>query len=385
MQKNTPVLSVIMPVYNSAPYLKRALDSIFSQKCVPDEVICVDDGSTDDSYMILSKYAELHKEIMLLRTENNGEVSAKKEAIEYANGKYISFVDSDDWIDENMYSEMLEKGLEYDADVVTSGLIRDFGEVSAVETEHIKPGVYEGERLRRDLLSNLIDQDVFFRRNIASNVVNKIFKKSILYDHQLDVPNDIAIGEDICVAYPCLFDSNCVYVMGKDYYHYCIRGDSLMGAMDPQKYLSITKMLTYVKDYFMNASIDARVARKQYDFLYTHMHLFWKPEDVLEYNNEVLKYYGNIPRDSKVVLYGAGGFGISLKRYIEERTDINIIAWVDKNANGEDISRPDILNRIDYDYILVAILIADIVSQVENQLLSMGISPHVIKTINPNL
>ncbi len=377
-------LSTIITVYNSAPYIKRCLDSILGQTRIPDEIVCIDDGSTDNSFGILKEYAENNCFIKLIMTENRGEVAAKKEALNVSKGNYISYIDSDDWIEPFMYDEMIEKVKLYDAEIVTSGLIRDYGKVQVDEKEYIEPGLYKGQQLKNIVVNNMIDNDVFFRKNIAFNVVNKIFKREILFDKQMEVPTDISVGEDISVSYPCIMDCKSIYITGKSYYHYCIRQDSVMGAMSADKYNSIEKMLRYMEQRYAKAEMDKVIAFRQFHFLNTYMRLFWRPQDILFYNGGFLNYYGYIKQNSKVIIYGAGGFGVSLKRFLNDNTDINIVAWVDKSAEREGVKKPDCLLRIEFDVILVAILISDIIKQVKQQLIEMGIDEGKIMTINPN-
>ena len=378
-------LSVIIPVYNAAPYLRRCLDSVLGQTRVPDEIICVDDGSTDDSYVILNEYAEYNESMILIKTENHGEVAAKKLAIKYVTSQYVTFVDSDDWIDDTMYDEMLGKIKQYDVDVVTSGLIRDYGNSIVDESEHIDAGYYSEQVLDESVLNNMIDLNTFFRKNVAFNVVNKIFRKEILYKWQNRVPNSISVGEDICVSYPAIMDSKSIYVTGKNYYHYCIRDDSVMGAMNPQVYGSIKQMLDYMGNIYVHSFADKAIDSKQYLFLNTYMRLFWKPEDILTYDNGYLKFYGFIPEDSRVVIYGAGGFGVCFERFLKEKTDLNVVAWVDKSAQRNGVQRPDILHDVEFDIILIAILIADIIDVVYEQLRNYNIPSSKIYRISPSV
>ncbi len=380
---NEITLSVIIPVYNSAPFLRRCLDSILNQTRLPDEIICVDDGSIDDSFSILREYASIHRQISVLSTENAGAISARKKGTEIAKGKYVTYVDSDDWIDVNMYSEMLGYALDYDADVVTSGLLRDYGKAVVDEEEHIRPGLYEGEQLYNEVINKLIDQSEFFQKNIAFNVVNKLFRRDIIFRLQNSVPDNIFVGEDLCVSYPCIMASNRVYVTGKSYYHYCIRHDSVMGSMSPVKYDSIKRMLEYMRQAYFDPAIRNTDTERQYTYLNAYMHLFWKPEEILHYHDRYLDYYGLIPEGARVIVYGAGGFGISLKAFMDKYTDINTVAWVDKSSNRESVRKPEIIQETEYDYILIAILISDIVKQVFLQLKEYGVPEEKILRINP--
>ena len=111
-------ISVIVPVYNTENYLRECLDSILNQTLQDTELFLVDDGSTDGSADIIREYAEKHPEkIQAFFKENGGQGSARNVAMQYATGEFLSFIDSDDWIDPEMYEEMVKKAEEDGADI----------------------------------------------------------------------------------------------------------------------------------------------------------------------------------------------------------------------------------------------------------------------------
>ena len=97
-----PVISVIVPVYNVEKYLERCLDSIINQTLKDVEIICVNDGSTDNSINILKEYSS---QIIIVNKENGGLSDARNKGLDYASAPYIAFVDSDDWIEETAFEE----------------------------------------------------------------------------------------------------------------------------------------------------------------------------------------------------------------------------------------------------------------------------------------
>ncbi|KAF5078554.1 Undecaprenyl-phosphate 4-deoxy-4-formamido-L-arabinose transferase [anaerobic digester metagenome] len=111
-------VSVVIPVYNVEEYLKKCLNSVVNQTLSEIEVICVDDGSTDNSLQILEEYAEKDDRIRVISKENGGIASARNKGMEYATGEYIGFVDSDDWIELNMYEKLYENAKFYASDMV---------------------------------------------------------------------------------------------------------------------------------------------------------------------------------------------------------------------------------------------------------------------------
>ena len=103
-----PAISIIIPVYNSQDYLEECLNSVVRQTLKEIEIICVNDGSTDNSGAILDKFAKKDKRIKVIKQENSGVNRARISGYKKATGKYIAWVDSDDFISETMYERMLD-------------------------------------------------------------------------------------------------------------------------------------------------------------------------------------------------------------------------------------------------------------------------------------
>lgn len=105
---NTPIISVIVPVYKAESYLHRCIDSILSQTFTDLEVLLIDDGSPDRSGEVCDEYAKKDQRIRVFHKENGGVSSARNTGLDHAKGEWITFVDSDDWISSNMYKDMVE-------------------------------------------------------------------------------------------------------------------------------------------------------------------------------------------------------------------------------------------------------------------------------------
>ena len=111
------MISIIIPVYKTEPYLRKCVDSVLAQTYTNLEVILVDDGSPDDCGKICDEYAAKDSRVKVIHKENGGLSSARNCGLDVATGKYIGFVDSDDWIDPDMYETLLGLLLRYDADI----------------------------------------------------------------------------------------------------------------------------------------------------------------------------------------------------------------------------------------------------------------------------
>lgn len=129
-----PLVSVIVPVYNTANYLRDCLESVLQQSYEPIEVIAIDDGSTDTSRGLLEKYAA-EGEVMLLTQSNQGQGTARNKGIETAQGKYLLFLDSDDKIDTGMVEQLVRLLTDHDADLVRFNGVPFFDQIEDVGLE----------------------------------------------------------------------------------------------------------------------------------------------------------------------------------------------------------------------------------------------------------
>ena len=140
------LISVIIPVYNAEKFLNKCLDSVIGQTYKNLEIILVDDGSQDDSGKICDEYAQKDNRIKVIHKENGGDSSARNTGLKMATGKYITTIDSDDWIELNAYEDMLKVLLEKNVDIVRCGFYKNYGE-KCEEMTFVYP-----DSLRIDLL-----------------------------------------------------------------------------------------------------------------------------------------------------------------------------------------------------------------------------------------
>lgn len=125
-----PKVSVTVPVYNTAAFLRQCLDSLAAQTLDNIEVILINDGSTDDSPAIIDEYCRRYPWFRAIHKKNGGSASARQTGLDAARGEYVIVCDSDDWTDPDMYLKMYEKAVSSDADIVICGMIAEYGDSS---------------------------------------------------------------------------------------------------------------------------------------------------------------------------------------------------------------------------------------------------------------
>lgn len=365
-------LSVIIPVYNTEKYLRRCLDSILAQIRLPEEIICVNDGSTDGSVEILKEYALRYSIVRVINQENKGRIVARRVGVENANSEYISFVDSDDFIEQDMFSCLMEPVAEDDVDLITSGFVRDYGDSEVIENEGITKGIYEGIDYNKVVLSNLISTQEFYRYNILGSVCTKIFKKNLLSDGFKRIDSKLTIGEDDAVCYTVLFSSDKVYVSGESKYHYCIRNDSTSAALDRNNEEQLGVLMEYLKPLFLSNEKRVPNIRDQYKMFEIFMRLFDNPKNVLKYDGEKVFPLGEIDLGESILLYGAGSLCKDIKTWMKSM-GFKVVGIVDKNSEDDGIIKSTDILKIGFDKVVITAINATVISSIINDLRSSGV------------
>ena len=223
---NEVKLSVIVPVYNAEQYLRRCVDSILDATIFlggESEIILIDDGSIDDSSRICNELAEKNREIKVFHISNQGVSKARNYGIENSRGKYIAFVDADDYIEKNMYKIMLaqmESDSTLDVGVCLWNFIDQNGK-KVVNKENISFSAY-GKQTGRDFLKHIYDDS--YTNGIVVSPWNKIFKRECIVKHKM-------VGryaEDDYLMSKVFSNDDCRIVVIKEIlYNYCENDDQM--------------------------------------------------------------------------------------------------------------------------------------------------------------
>ncbi len=180
------LISVIVPIYGVEFYIEKCIKSLINQTYQNLEIILVNDGSKDKAPEICDKYAAIDKRIIVIHKENGGLVSARKAGLIEAKGKYIGYVDGDDWVEPGMYEDMLYYAVKYDADIVAAGHKEELnGKIIDVLYNQLPSGLYKGKMLEENLFPIMINTGKFSKFGIYSYLWNKLFKKEILFEEQM--------------------------------------------------------------------------------------------------------------------------------------------------------------------------------------------------------
>lgn len=238
--QNKSSISVIVPVYNADKYLDTCLDSIVNQTIKNIEIIIVNDGSTDNSQLIIDKYTHKYNNVKCISTKNFGVSHARNVGIKKANGEYIAFVDSDDYIDKDMYEKMYIKAKSNDFDVVVSNV----NLVYPHRTKKILSG------LEKDIINDEQRKKEFMIYSYAV-VWNKIYRKSLV--DKIKFNEKSRYCEDVQYLYEVIPLINSIGVVDKYCYNYVQRENSLISTYDKKVYQVIDNFNLLKKIYDKNS------------------------------------------------------------------------------------------------------------------------------------
>lgn len=243
------LVSVIVPVYNVDRYLHRCIDSIIAQDYENLEIILVDDGSTDSSPVICDDYASKDSRIKVYHRENRGVSSARNFGVEASNGKYVSFIDSDDYIASNFISTLYGKIIEYAADISVCSYY-EFTDNKIKDTSF--------NSLKKDLVLTNLEamRDIFTLPNYTKVVPwNKLYKKEIFQNNSVIYPINRR-HEDDATTYKLYYYSNKIVYCNIPLYYYYQSSTSFMGQKYHAQRLDILLALKETEEFVKENNID---------------------------------------------------------------------------------------------------------------------------------
>lgn len=221
-------VSIIVPIYNVEKYLDRCISSLINQTFEDIEIIALNNGSTDKSLDILNYYAYKDKRIRVINNKNIGVSESRNIGIKNANGKYIVFVDSDDWIDKDMIEILYKYICKENASMAMCTYIREFSDHSKEKAFNLPEiNIYEGNQIKSELLRKLVGPIEYELSNpeyldALGTVWAKMYKTSILKENSLSFIdlNEIGSGEDTLFNIYTFNKVTKVILLNKPMYHY---------------------------------------------------------------------------------------------------------------------------------------------------------------------
>ena len=224
LNPSTPLVSIIIPVYNAAPDLATCIESVRRQRYQHIEVLLVNDGSSDASLHICRMYAERDPRFCVIDKENSGVSATRNLAIERARGQYLQFVDSDDWLDANATRLLVERAEETDADLVISHFCRVVDDKISVH------GFLQSTRVmdQRLFARHLLDEPSSFYYGV---MWNKLYRRDLIMAHDIRCNEALQWSEDFQFNLEYIRYAQTFCALQTPIYYYRKRSGSLTGAL----------------------------------------------------------------------------------------------------------------------------------------------------------
>lgn len=283
MSGNNPELSIILPVYNVAPWLFECLDSIAAQTFTNFEAILVDDGSTDFSGLFCDSYARKDSRFRVIHQSNQGVSAARNVGIEAARAPLLAFIDPDDFISPNFFDGLITALRRENADVAVSGVyyVEEDGDEGSWKYVN-KAEMCALQRYKRVFSSNYEVVDAYCKGIITCDSWGKVYKKGLWADVRF--PTDISVGEDVQAVTSVLTKACCVVYSCHSVYYYRQRQSSILHTVSlsgyRQNYKATSAMVQAIKDFSPDKVKQAETLKVFYDFCCLQNYLKHCPKEL---------------------------------------------------------------------------------------------------------
>lgn len=370
-------VSIVIPVYNTASYLRECLDSVVSQTLRDIEIILVDDGSTDGSTDICREYEVADSRIRLIIQENAGAAAARRTGTEIATSSYIGFVDSDDIIDADLYEVLLD--YMGDCDLVTSSAVSG----NAIWKDGIPAGIYSTNEEMQYVLDNFIMLGDSYTRGITATNSCKLFKTVLARKVFEEIEPKIYFGEDAEFMYRYILQCKSIRVTELCKYYYRMRGSSASHSAHNDFMTNLNILYLSMRKAFIGHPCEARLMEQLQAYIAHYLCTvpgrmgFSEKTRFIKYVNPMY----NELLDKKVALYGAGVVGKDYYLHMI-RNGISPAIWVDRRYNelqsNYQIKPIEELLTAEYDCIVIAVLEKELAEGITDELIELGINQKLI-------
>jgi glycosyltransferase involved in cell wall biosynthesis len=378
MINENPLVSIIIPAYNIEDYIQECLESVIAQTYENIQIIVVDDGSSDSTGIICDNIAEKDKRITVIHQENQGVVYARAQGAEKAEGRYIAFVDGDDYIEPDMISFMINNV--EDCQCITTAVFREIRPgYSVTKRDEYTERIFTGNTIGELFSTMIYDEKRKSVQPLTPWLFNKLYEAQMMKVVLKHMNHNIKYGEDSLAVYQYLLKCNSIKITHKPFYHYRYRSDSAIHNVDIRAIDKITDVYEQLNSCLKDKVAEYRLIQQLQHWYVVAVNAAIK--DRMGFDEEACaqRFFANIPEitDTKVVLYAAGAVGRDYYRQLITG-GANIVAWVDKNyrdlkKTSVEIKPLSVVMEIQYDLIIIAVEKEDAAQKIVNELTDMGI------------
>lgn len=387
-------ISVVVPVYNEEQYLEQCISSICNQTYGDLEILLIDDGSSQRCAKIYDGYEKKDKRIKVFHKENGGSLSARRMGVEKATGNYVAFIDSDDWIEIDLYEKLVRVIIEHEPDIIgTSNYYRNYEDGQSINTyDNKRTGCWKKNEFETEVFPYFIKEEEFFDTEFHISMWAYMFKVDFAHAIMEKMEDRIKTSEDYMFLMFALLNAKSFAAISYRGYHYRKNSNSKTHHLKNVKEL-LQPVYETVDKAIMESGysrdIKERLRKKNQLHLY-HAFMLKDYSELLNGIDRFLFPYSAVQSGSRIFIYGAGKLGEQLYNAIKNRGNYIVAGVADKNWKSyrdqewNVVSQEEILHR-DYDYIIIAITYVNIRKQVKKNLVEMGVPENKFAEIDLNV
>lgn len=368
------ILSVIVPAYNAEKDIEVCLASICRQTYPYLDILVINDGSTDSTSDICDKYKKKDCRVRIITQENRGLLASRKIGVNEALGECVTFVDSDDWIDVDLLEKLMDIVETKKVELVSSGLIFEWPHKKIIYNSQCEEGEYKRRKIEEYIIPNMMKKGSFGEQGVVASVCGKVFQTSLISKALDTVDVNITYGEDGCIVYPSICMADSIYIVGECGYHYIQHNSSMIHSFSVNSF----RQISLLNEYLLKTLCQYADTKKMVEQISCYVRGFLIPcvRDVFGYDftNQMWEFpFASIVQNKNIVIYGAGRVGKSYYKSLKALGYATICGWVDKNfigiIDGIEVNKPQQLNKMLYDYIIIAIEREDIAQEIREALI----------------
>lgn len=252
-----PVLSVIVPVYNVEEYLGRCVESLRGQTLKEIEIILVDDGATDSSGVLCDELSLKDTRIKVIHKENEGQGIARNCGIEAAKGEYVTFVDSDDYMEKEAYQYLIQEAEEHQADVICFGYSKDDQQGNSIYKSKIRGRCYLRNEVKREFALHFFGDDPKDDDMRGVSACMSVYRMDVIKEHGIRFPSERKVlSEDTVFNLEFCRSARVAVSCEKIFYHYCIQADSFSRGYSKERLGKTAEFMDILSGYAKEMGIE---------------------------------------------------------------------------------------------------------------------------------
>lgn len=372
------LLSVIIPVYQAKEYLVQCVESVVNQTYENVEVILIDDGSTDGSSQLCDEMSKKYDNVQVRHISNCGPFQARKSGVAIASGNVVTFVDADDWIENDTYEKLMKIYQEYEPELICFAYRTSMH--GTVSENYFEEGIYDKEAIEKEIISYMMYDPKVRGRRITPSVCCKILNKSLYKRVTEGVDDVITWGEDALVSYPAICHAKSMYITNEVLYHYRESSNSETRLFPSERIDELTAFFRAMSEF-----IEQYGGCKGLSFqLECYMRSFVEmmTVDLWGFHSRGASYkfpYDCVNEGCSVQIYGAGHVGKSYVYELLHNDSIKLKGWYDVNFAkieeyaGIKIQSPKKIDNAKSDIVLIAVLDEIMANEIRESLILLGV------------